>query len=129
MRNPSIAEITSSKPEAEKVIPTLKPSEQELGWLPFLIDVEDVHVGQECFVIPAEGTYGQSLVIPIGIRLPRTATITNHAPIEVLIKGKSMQCQTTVPITINDVGKTALLVPVVNEKEGPLKYVITGVIQ
>lgn len=125
----SMGRITSTNAKKEKLIPTLEPSGQELGWLSYLIDVEDVHVGQECFVIPAEGTYGQSLVIPIGIRLPRTATITNHDPIEVSIKGKSMECRTTIPISESDVGKTALLVPVVNEKEGPLKYVIAGVIQ
>lgn len=126
---PSIGIISSVDKQRERITPTLQPMEHEINSLPCLYDVHEALMEMECLIVPVHGTYAQSVVIPYPMRLPRTGKITSASPIVASFDGKTTECRTLVPISEKDVGKNVLLVPVVNEKDGPMKYIIAGVIQ
>ncbi|TPG70774.1 hypothetical protein EEL31_21555 [Brevibacillus laterosporus] len=122
----SLAIITSVDMDSQRLTPTLQPSENELGWTESLIEVHPNQMNTECMVIPSQQTFGQSLAIPFPILLPRVGKLESLSPLTVKSDNKTYsKLITTVELTTIDIGKTVLMVPVINDT----RYVIAGVEQ
>ncbi|TPG74037.1 hypothetical protein EEL32_25610 [Brevibacillus laterosporus] len=120
----SLAIITSVDMDSQRLTPTLQPSENELGWTESLIEVHPNQMNTECMVIPSQQTFGQSLAIPFPILLPRVGKLESLSPLTVKSDNKTYsKLITTVELTSIDIGKTVLMVPVINDT----RYVIAGV--
>ncbi|MDC0763492.1 hypothetical protein POF51_22460 [Brevibacillus sp. AG] len=120
----SMATITGVDVEKQKITPTLQPSEFELGWLESLVEVHSNQMGRECVVIPCQSSYGQSLVVPFPILLPRIGKLISVAPLKVNSDNREYtDLMVTVQLTEADQGQNVLMIPVINDK----RYVIAGV--
>ena len=103
-----MAVITSVDVQQQAVVPTLKPFDQELGWLPCLFGAREELAGKEAIVVATE-TFGQALVIPLDAG-PFVGVIRSVSPLTVEHKGVVLPCRGP-QIGDGALGKDALVVP------------------
>lgn len=120
---PSMGVITSIEKDQKKVKVEMQPSGFELGWSECLVPIDQMIENGDCIVIPAQGAYGQSLVIPYPLKVNMLGKLIDLTP-SVEIEGKIYNCLTTVVLTSEHIGKQVLVNQVTNDP----RRVISGVI-